>query len=373
MILHFLTDDKFADYAIKQFSAPEMHSDFICLDTAGRMDLVELRSQVRVMYPYSDAFVSFLKENLGKYDGIVLHGMCWGQWQKIILQLVPNNVKVAWYFWGGEIYSRKELTTTFMAPLTKLIYRLHDTYKHDYPNSDWELPFELYQRVDYCLTAEQEEYEYARAYTRNSMEYIWYTCYSIEETIGKLIDQRVKGGNVLFCNSASIKNNMFDATFRMVRRGYRKHLRNRKIIMPLSYGDKWVKNLMVKIGPKCFDQFEPLLELLPRDEYNAKMLDCSTMILTYRQPAGQGNVITGLWLGMRVYLSEKSIAYRFFKRIGVKIFSFESDFETYGCTAMTDEEINFNRKVLREMFSREQVMRSAKNVVSILEGKKNGK
>ena len=228
---------------------------------------------------------------------------------------------------------------------------------------------DLYQRIDYCLTGEQEEYEYAKAFLHNSMDFIWYTCYSIEETLGELKDKRATGNNVLFCNSAAIKNNMFDAALRMRRRGCRKHLKNRKVIMPVSYGEPWVKNLMLKFGPKCFDQFEPLMNFMPRDEYNAMMLGCSTLILPYYQPAGQGNIITAMWLGMRVYISEKSIAYNFFKRIGVKIYSFENDFEKYGCDAVPDEEMEYNRKVLREMFSLEHVMQSAKNVVDILEGK----
>ena len=84
MILHILTDDKFADYAIRQFSAPEMQSEFICLDTAGRMNLVELRNEVRVMSPFDKKFAAFLDENLSKYSAIILHGMHWGMWQKVI-------------------------------------------------------------------------------------------------------------------------------------------------------------------------------------------------------------------------------------------------------------------------------------------------
>ena len=137
----------------------------------------------------------------------------------------------------------------------------------------------------------------------------------------------------------------------------------------MGYGNPWIVNLMLKWGPRCFDQFEPLMTYMPREEYNAMMLGCSTLILPYYAPAGQGNIITAMWLGMRVYISEKSIAYNFFKRIGVKVYSLESDFEKYGCDAVSDDEMEYNRKLLREMFSREHVMQSAKNVVDILEGK----
>ena len=366
MVLHIAADDKFTEYTISQFSASEMMSRIVVIP-AGCGHPIKQCDNVSVIQYRSPEFKALLDE-LGSYSGIVLHSTFW-PFCKDIIKAAPKHVKIAWYFWGGEIYSRDELTLSFLAPVTKFLYRLHNFSKPQTIKADWQLPMELYQRIDYCLTGEQEEYEYAKAFLHNSMGFIWYTCYSIEETLGELKDRRATGNNVLFCNSAAIKNNMFDAALRMRRRNCRKHLKNRKVIMPVSYGEPWVKNLMLKFGPKCFDQFEPLMNFMPRDEYNAMMLGCSTLILPYYQPAGQGNIITAMWLGMRVYISEKSIAYNFFKRIGVKIYSFESDFEKYGCTAMSDEEMEYNRKVLREMFSREHVMQSAKNVMEILEGK----
>lgn len=366
MVLHIAADDKFTEYTISQFSAPEMMSRIVVFPYGGKYQ-AQPGKNVSVIEYRSPEFEALLDE-LGDYSGIVLHGMFWPFCEDII-KAAPKHVKIAWYFWGGEIYSRDELTASFLAPVTKFLYLVHNLWKPQSIHRGWQLPKELYQRINYCLTGEQEEYEYAKAFLHNSMDFIWYTCYSIEETIGSLKNERVHGNNVLFCNSADVKNNMFDAALRMRRRSYRKHLKNRKVIMPVSYGNPWVRNIMLKIGPRCFNRFEPLINYMPREEYNAMMLGCSTLILPYYQPAGQGNIITAMWLGMRVYISEKSIAYNFFKRIGVKIYSFESDFEKYGCAAVSDEEMEYNRKVLREMFCREHVMQSAKNVVEILEGK----
>lgn len=366
MVLHIAADDKFTEYTISQFSAPEMESRIVVIPYGGKYK-AQPSENVSIIRYRSEEFQALLK-TLDSYSGIVLHGMFWPFCEDII-KAAPKHVKIAWYFWGGEIYSRDDLTLSFLAPITKFLYRLHDLQK---PKSDWEawqLPIELYQRIDYCLTGEHEEYEFAKAYVHNSMDFIWYTCYSIEETLGELKNKRATGNNVLFCNSVAEESNVFDAALTMRRRAYRKHLKNRKIIMPMSYGAQWIRNMMLKLGPWCFDQFEPLMTFIPRDEYNEMMLSCSTLILPYYSPAGQGNIITALWLGMRVYISEKSIAYNFFKRIGVKIYSFESDFEKYGCAAMSDEDLTHNRKVLTEMFSREHVMQSAKNVVEILEGK----
>ena len=137
--------------------------------------------------------------------------------------------------------------------------------------------------------------------------------------------------------------------------------------MPLSYGDAWVRNLVKKVGKFVLSKRLQVLETyLPRNEYNALMLSCSTMILGYLEPAAQGNIITGLWLGMRVYLSEKSLAYAYYKRIGAKVFALEKDLKTYGFTPLSNEERAENRKVLNKWYSKEHVEQAVKDVVNEL-------
>lgn len=368
MILHFLTDDKFADYAITQFSAPEMQSEFICLNTAGRMDLVKLRERAQVICPYSIEFRAFLDEYLGKYSAIILHGMHWGWWQKEILKRVPANVKVAWMFWGGEIYGRSDCNIPRYAPITKFITRIHQwKSRKEKLDTSWELPLEFYQRVDYCLTGEKEEYEYAKAFLKNDhLQHIWYTYYDIDATVGALKDASCNGNNVIVGNSATETCNYFDVIPRLKRRLNPKQ----KVILPLSYGAPWITNAVSKYA-KFFlgNAAMPLLDFMPRDEYNKILQSCSVMIMDQYIPQAQGNILTGLWLGMRVYMSEKSIAFKFFNRLGFKVFSFESEFKKYGLSSLSEEDIAVNRKVMMEWYSQEHVMQSAKNVVNILEGK----
>lgn len=368
MILHFLTDDKFADYAIAQFSAPEMQSEFICLNTAGRMDLVKLRERAQVIWPYSIEFRTFLDENLGKYSAIVLHGMYWGWWQKEILKRVPANVKVAWMFWGGEIYGRNDCVIPCYAPITKFITQIRQwKSRNEKKDTSWELPMEFYQRIDYCLTGELEEYEYAKAFLKNDhLQHIWYTYYDIDATVGALKDASCNGNNVIVGNSATETCNYFDVIPRLKRRLKPKQ----KVILPLSYGAPWITNAVNKYA-KFFlgNAAMPLLDFMPRDEYNKILQSCSVMIMDQYIPQAQGNILTGLWLGMRVYMSEKSIAFKFFNRLGFKVFSFESEFKKYGLSSLSEEDIAVNRKVMIEWYSKEHVMQSAKNVVNILEGK----
>lgn len=369
MILHFLTDEKFTDYAIAQFSAPEMMSEFVLVPSNNNlMGQVKLKDKCTIVRQNSPEFEDLLNR-LGRYKGIVLHGMHWGGWQSKILQRVPKHVKVAWYFWGGEIYGRSDYDVPRFAPITKLMVWLHQRKRaqHNIQSTGWELPHELYRRVDYCLTGEEEEYEFAKAFLHHErMQFVWYTYYDIDATVGALKDASCNGNNVIVGNSATDTCNYFDVLPRL-KRALRS---DQRVILPLSYGSPWVRNSVSKFA-KFFigEAAMPLYEYMPRNEYNALLQSCSVMIMNQYIPQAQGNILTGLWLGMRVYMSEKSIAFKFFKRIGCKIFSLESEYKKFGLTPLPKEEVEENRAILKKWYSREHVMQSAENVVEILEGK----
>lgn len=367
MILHLLTDDKFADYAIKQFSAPEMESEFVLVPSNGAMDLVELIDQCTVVRQNSPEFDALLNR-LNQYTGIVFNGLFWGQWQTPILRLIPSHVKVAWYFWGGEIYSRSDMEELFLAPITCFVYRLHGCKKKTTVDNSWQIPFDLYKRVDYCLTSMREESDFAKQYAGASFEHLWYTCYSLEETIGPLMNSRCDGTNIWVGNSAGVENNHLDVLWKLRKSGVLHHLESRKVIIPLSYGTPWVRNMVMQVCKWIFgNRMKALTQYMPRKEYNALMLSCSTMILGYWEPAGQGNIVTALWLGMRVYLSEKSLAYSYYKRIGAKVFSIESDLKKHQFIPLSEEERATNREVLWKWYGKQHVMEAVQNVVSALQ------
>ncbi len=366
MILHFLSDDIFSNYVIGQFSSPEMQSDFVVMSTTDKLENLQHSGKAIIVNPYHKESIRKLIGSLSNYSAIVLHGIFY-PWCETILRNVPEDVKVAWEFWGGEVYGRKELVKGFHAPVTKMMYGVHNLFSKG-QKKGWQLPVELFQRVNYCLTAQREEFEYVkRTLGCPNIQHIWYTYYSIEETIGELADLKCVGDNVLLCHNAFVESNIFDAMFRLGMPKNRKYLKNKVVILPLSYGSSWVKNLVLKLSPLTFRYgVKPLTVFLPRKDYNRLLLDCSTMILPSYRPAGQGNVITALWLGMRVYLSEKCISFGFFKRLGLSVFSFESDFRDYGCQKLSDEEVMHNRSILMDNFGRERILCACNEVVSKL-------
>lgn len=364
MILHLVTDEKFTDYAIRQFSAPEMESEFVLIPSNWNPGCeVKYNAACRVIRQGSLEFNELLT-HLGDYSAIVLHGLHWRGWQTPILKSVPDHVKVAWVFWGGDLYGRVELNDQFLAPMSKLLNHIHMRGRK--VDSRWQIPIALFKRIDYILTDEKEEYEFAKDFIGTDVKFLPYNYYSLSETLGSCYDLRVSGNNIFLGNSATVSNNFFEALLRL--RFLPK--KERTIIVPLSYGAPWLRNAVTKLGKCLFGRsFYPLLEFIPRDEYNKIMLSCNTMVMNHWNPQAQGNMITGLWLGMKLYMSEHSMTYAYFKRLGLKVYSVEHDLKYWNkelFLPMSEEDIAHNREIIQKHHNKEYTDNCIVNIVNEL-------
>lgn len=355
-ILHLVTDEKFTDYAISQFSAPEMDSEFVLIPS-NFFEGVQVKKveHVRVVRQKSTEFENLLLK-LGEYNAIVLHGLFWPIWQEQVILHTPKNVKLAWVFFGGDLFGYPELKSTYFGPISKFAIKLYDK-KHKSNSFQTPLiPKELCQRFDYFLTDQEEDLITAQNFLHTKMKFLPYSYYSIEDTIGVFKDQCCGGCNIMVCHSAEKENNLYETLLFLFKYYVLNVFKNRKFIVPLSYGAPWLRNSINRLGRFLFGKaFFPLNTYLPRDEYNSYFLSCSVMINGAHQPVAQGNIITALWLGLRVYLSEKSMAYHYFKRLGLHIFTMEHDFKLCNknlLEPLSKAELQQNRQILNNVYSK---------------------
>ena len=364
MILHFLTEEKFCNYAVKQFSAPSMCSEFVIIDQKGK-NSHSADIDIPVINSCSKEFDDLLS-SFSKYKAVILHGLFW-PWQERVIREIPDNVKVGWVFWGGEIFGRSDIKGQFLSKRSKFICSLHNVsnfIKRKHGNIGFEMPKDLLARIDFCLTDIPEDLDFASKYVGKNFQGLWYNYYSIEQTIGPLAGCTCYGDNVLLGNSATLECNHLDGV-----KILRKSDVQGKVIVPLSYGAPWVRNIISKLGKiEMGDKFQPLTSFLPLEEYNKLILSCSCVVMPHYRPQAFGNIITSLWLGCRVYLSKRNHLLSFFKRNGFIIFSIEDDLCRYPVLGpLSQEEAEQNRAILRKLYS-EDVMRS-KNIelINILE------
>lgn len=364
MILHLLFDSQFADYVIDRFSPKEMQSDFVLISNTKNMVHFRKIDNVKIVNPDKESELNQLSQCLSNYKSIIFHGLFY-PWQEWLIIKNPEGVKKAWVCWGAEIYGQKDIQLSFLKGISQKIYKLY-LIKHRNNYNESSFSKYLFSNIDYCVTNLYPEYEYVKNYIGSDIKHISYNYYSIDDTLGLLKESKVVGNNIFVGNSATIENNHIETLLKLKTIG----IKDRKLILPLSYGAPWVKNLCVKFGKILFGKnFAPLLNFIPRDEYNSKMLDCSVMIQAHLREQAHGNIVTGLWLGMRVYLSEEGIDYKHFKSIGCKVFSIERDLNRKNkdvLMPLSEDDIIYNRNILLNFYGEEAVLRSAKELVRVL-------
>ena len=367
MILHLLFEDKFEEYAVKQFSEEEMCSEFVVISFRKTSSCSVSSNKVKTIRDVSEEFKELLS-NLGNYKAIIFHGL-FHPWQERVLCAVPPEVKVAWVFWGGDIYGRKELKPNYLCLSSKflvVLQKLSKVVTRKKENPPYEIPYSLFKRIDYCLTDIHEDFVFVKEYLKSDIQEIWYNYYSIEETLGDMADSTISGNDVLVGNSSSIECNHLHG-FRLIR-----HLKlgESKVVVPLSYGELWLKNKLLVIGRALLgSHFFPLLDFIPREEYNQIIQKCSAVVMPHYRPQAFGNILTALWIGSRVYLSERSVLYAYFKRIGAVVFSLEHDLkrsDSQVLSPLSENERQQNRNAIEKYYSKEVMREKNLELVKIL-------
>lgn len=370
MILHLIPDDKFTDYAINQFSSLETPSEFLFVKDSPDYQIKNLSNLNRVILITSgqEDYRDFIKK-IDSYSAVIIHGFFY-PWQEEIISHVHADSKIAWVCWGGEIYGRRQLLPHFLKNYTKFVYwkKQVKRFFKSKPllGNEYFSDLSTYKKINYCLTDMQEEYQFVKKFTHSDMKYLWYNYYSIEETLGELQYEKMNGNNILVGNSCSIENNHLDAFNNLSKF----EINNRKIIVPLSYGADWLRNIILK---RCFNlfgnHFMPIIDFLALNDYNKLISSCSIMIMPHLRPQAQGNIITGLWLGAKVYLSQDSITYKYFQRIGAVVFSIENDLipgNKEALTALSDDIIEQNRAVMLREYGKDNMILRINEIVEEL-------
>ena len=208
MILHILIDDQFADHVVRQFSEFKNTSNFVLLSHTTEMQYFHHIDRVSMVDPVNASELENLLQLISQSDAVVFHGFS-HRWHERLLIHMPKHVKVAWLLYGGEIYGQPDLVESFYAPISKFIYKFRKCFRRN--EITYVFPKELIKRANYCLTSEAEEVDFLNNYLHTNISHKWYTYYSIEDTVGPLMNQRCSGNHIFLGNSAGIANNHFDA------------------------------------------------------------------------------------------------------------------------------------------------------------------
>ena len=370
MILQVIFDDQFGDYVIDQFRDYRDKNRIVLVSSATEGIEYVHKISMNDVIVYGSREYKELVVHLSDYNAVIVHGL-FSRIQFDIIRHLPNETKLAWVLWGAEIYSRKDTILSHLAPITKFLFRVkqYKDAKTRQHRVAMEVPLEILKRVDYLLGSSLELFEDAKAYIGNpKMKHLQYSYFTLEHLIGAdMLDAKVNGHNILLGNSATPDNNHLDVMLLLKRVGVPKWA---KIITPLSYNALWIKRMVTKVGRFLYQgQFYPLLEYMPRADYNKLVQSCSVFIANHHRPNAFGNTLTALWLGARVYVSKDNVQTKFLQRLGLHVNIIEKDLNKKNpnlFTPLSEYEREDNRRVIMEIYGRDQMRKNIQYIIDIL-------
>jgi dTDP-N-acetylfucosamine:lipid II N-acetylfucosaminyltransferase len=365
-IVHVVPDEKFIDMACREFE--------LVAPGANRFIIIGRPHRLRYVRSPGVAFVS-----LGgaarlfrdpRCAAIVFHTLG----DAYALDRAPAGKPIVWIGWGFDYYDRL-LSSAYpeglFLPRTRELMRGKPPAVKEWRSRliEWRLAASrmlgrapsldpiLLSKVTYFSPVIDEEYDMARRLSP------WFNASLLPWNYGTVEDDLVAGKpgpegpgrNFLVGNSATFENNHLEV-FDLLRR--RVNLSGRKIIVPLSYGDAWYRDEVIKAGNRLFgDGFVPLTRFMPQEQYLELLQTCGHVFMNHLRQQGLGNICIMMLQGARIYMNRASPAYRWLRERGASITSLdclESDrADEVALEPLSQAERRTNENLVRAQWGRE--------------------
>jgi hypothetical protein len=148
-------------------------------------------------------------------------------------------------------------------------------------------------------------------------------------------------------------------------------LQGRKVVVPLSYGEARYREKVMDWGRRYLgDGFEPLLSFMPREEYGRVVSGCDIAVFANRRLQAFGNAIIMLGQGSRVFLREGHPTLAFFRELGLRVSSIETELAPGNPDALrplAEQDRANNMRIIEGYFGRAAVEKMTRGVVCALE------
>jgi dTDP-N-acetylfucosamine:lipid II N-acetylfucosaminyltransferase len=383
MIIHFMYDEKIINQVIDNFEEANPGKNLFLVyrpQNAGNDFKYIKRPEARSFNPETDS----ISEIIAQYPqtaALICHSLTF-EFAEQLIKIQGLSLKIFWLMWGFDIYSLPQIKPTLYAPFTKrYIYKVKKGTRigwfikqNKYLRSLFfslsrkrnELTFieKAHKMIDFCGTYIKEDFDvFKTIYPNSKGQFFYSTLLNLEQYIGAIfLNKEVSANNILIGNSNSEECNHIDVFHFLANK-----LDNNttKVYVPLSYGsnEKYKQSVLKEGQSLLSNKFNPLLDFMSLEEYVNILSSCGVGIFYHYRQQAMGNIIAMLWLGARIYLSSKNPAYHYFKRVGIKVYNLESDFNTYKTSYLSNEDRIHNRLILKNIFSKEIVLANHKNLV----------
>ena len=357
-IIHFAQDEKFINSAYRQFEAlyPGKNEFFII---SPAVDFNYVIQQPRIEKSSREKVLQKIAPQVSPRDLVIFHSLA-DVMHPIVLAL-DKKVPTVWFCFGYEIYNdanfySKNLSfdrltrarfgvpePSFTAKAKSFVHGILHRMKPGAPMTPLEIKKTAIARIDYLASSFDEEFEAIQKLIGHKKKPFAFWYYPIENMVDISREAATDRPDIIIGNSGHATGNHLDVFEKI-----KNYKLSGKIVVPLSYGNKeYIDEILPEGRAILGEKFAPLTEFCALEAYNDILSRCGVAILNCRRQQAVGNTIALIWFGSKVFLSDKNPFFHYLRRIGVKLFSYEDDFDQAACNILlTAEEIANNRKAL---------------------------
>lgn len=366
MILHIIDDEKFLVSAITLFETiyPGENVFLVGIDKKGFNNYEDLKELTKIIFKKvnTDEYIhEYL--NFTKTANLVLFHNVYKTYKLKLLNKYSIDVETAWFFWGAELYGLNPFYNALLPKTKKAYFKslplkvylkkaiLSNIKKYYY----WGIFKKILKqnKLKFTLTNIAEDIDLLEHYANCKTKRGWFTYYTFNQTSNLDINNEAKR-DVLIGNSSSETNNHLDA-FHLIKD---KNIADKKIYIPLNYGDERYKDLVVKQAATIFkEQARPITEFLSIEAYTSIIRSCSVLIMNHKRQQAFNTIMMALANGCKVFMREENTIYKTLKREGFIVFSIDKDINNKSAfKALMIEEQHHNLKLIKENYSKNNVL-----------------
>lgn len=372
MILHVINDSLFIERGLNHFSRAYPNTPRTLLVTKSKtLKYLQFEPDVR-LHRIRELFTTRALREIRSAEAIILHSS--KNVGFLISLLAKRSTKILWIGYGFDYYNLlAKQGYEFYGPETKALRAVQHplenrvTFKQKMYSLANSFVMRLaFRRIDFFSPVIREDYNLCKVYfPKMQMAYVpWSYGDSLEESVYSDV-LPTPGPNILIGNSASYTNNHLEV-FSMLKD---LDLGDRKLIVPLSYGDKDYRDYILTTGRKLFGKsFMPLVDFMPIVEYYALIKSCSIVFMNHYRQQATCNITVMLASGAKVYLSRKNPYYLNCVNRGMKVYAIEelANDSSSLFSLLSESERSLNRKIVQKTENIEIIDHQTKALVDVL-------
>lgn len=291
------------------------------------------------------------------------------------IKFIPHNVHVCWEVYGYDLYNQflepngyKIMYTDSTLYLRKSVALLFKHFRllfnlgliikgYKYPfkwqnKKQFDYIANRIDSIQYCC---KYDAKYVEDYAHRQIPSYEVFNYSLSEVLGDLKDSPfTKGKHILVGNSASFSNNHLYVLEILKKMELSSEA---MLIMPLSYGGtpKYVNDVEKQYKDVFPGHVRTLREYMPLHEYNKIFLDVNACIMSAWRQESIGTIVMCLYLGIKVFMSNRSPLFKWLMECGFKLFELESATHESLESPLDDDIRQYNRCHVLDRYSEEIV------------------